>query len=97
MTSTDLVEDVETTLGLQLEDNARFLQQVGIDITRCQFTSKTEVNTDEFTETGRVIVTSGLGITEGFHSGVSSDNLILKGSATLQGWCTIITIILLTR
>ena len=37
------------------------------------------MDTDEFTESGGVIVTEGLGVTEGFHSRVSSDDLVLEG------------------
>ena len=49
----------------------------------------------QLTETGGVIVTGGLSVTEGLHSGVSSDDLILKGSATLECGCTVITAITL--
>ena len=84
MAGTDLVEDVEATLGLELEGDTRLLEQVGVDITRRKFTSGLEVNTDEFTETGGVIVTDGLGVTVGLHTGVGSDNLILKGTTTAE-------------
>ena len=47
------------------------------------------MNSDEFTETGRVIVSGGLGITEGFHSWIGSDDLIFKSTATLECWSII--------
>ena len=48
-TGTDLVENVETAFSFQLENNTRLLQQISIDITRGEFTSQTEVNSDKFT------------------------------------------------
>ena len=81
---TDLVEDVETTLGLELEGDTGLLEQIGVDITRGEFTSGLEVNTDEFTEARGVIVTDGLGVTVGLHTGVGSDDLILKGTTTAE-------------
>ena len=87
MAGTDLVEDVEAALGLELEGDTRLLEQVGINITRREFTSRLEVDTDEFTEAGGVIVTDGLGVTVCLHTGVGSDNLILKGTTTSELWC----------
>ena len=80
----NLVEDVETSFSLELENNSRLLEQVGVDITRGELASQTEVDSDELTESRRVVVTSCLGVTKSLHGGIGSDNLILKGSASLE-------------
>jgi len=80
---------VEASLGLELEDDSRLLEQVGIDVTRGEFASETEVDSDELTESRRVIVTSGFGVTERLHGGVGSDNLVLEGSTSLESWSVV--------
>lgn len=42
------------------------------------------MDTDEFTESGRVVVTCGLGVTEGLKHRIGLDDLLLK-SGTLLG------------
>jgi len=86
VTSEHLVENMEATFGLELEGNSRLFQKVSVDITGGELASDLEVNTDEFTESRRVIVTDGLGVTKSLHSWVSSDDLIFEGSATLERW-----------
>ena len=58
-----LVEDVVVTFASQLEGDTRFFEQVSLDITTREAARGTEVDTDEFTESGRVIVTKSFGIT----------------------------------
>lgn len=50
MTGTHLVEDMEATLGFKLESDTGFFKQVGIDITRSEFSSDLEVDSNKFTE-----------------------------------------------
>lgn len=58
----------------------------GFNISTSKFTSWSEMDTDEFTETGGVIVTDGLGVTEGFKNGIGLDDLIFKRSLVLLGF-----------
>merc|ERR1712142_458726 len=76
----ELVEDVVISLNLQLEGDTRLFQKVGLDIGGRDLGSGTEVNTDEFTEAGGVVVTDGLGITIGLKRRVGLDNLLFKGA-----------------
>merc|ERR1719210_1318021 len=69
-------------LTLQLEDDTGLLKQVGLDITRGQLTVGTEVDPNKLTESRGVIVPGGLSVTEGLHSGVGGNNLVLKGHLT---------------
>lgn len=62
-----------------------FYKLTGLDISTSQLSGVTEVNTDEFTETGGVIVTHGLGVTEGFQDGIGLDDLVLQGTLLLRG------------
>ena len=63
MSGTHLVENVETTLRLELEGDSRFLQKVRVNVTRGKHAMQVEVNSNEFTETGGVIVTNCFCIT----------------------------------
>jgi len=74
----NLVEDVVVSLTLELEGDTGLLEKVGLDITGTELTGWAEVNSDKLTESGRVIVTGGLGVTKGLHSWVSGDNLVFK-------------------
>ena len=55
----------DTDLGTLVGDSV-LLQQVTFDIGTGQFTGLREMATDEFTESGGVVVTGGLGVTESF-------------------------------
>merc|ERR1719516_486608 len=76
----ELVEDVVISLDLKLEGDTGLLQKVGLDIGGRDLGSGTEVNTDEFTEAGGVVVTDGLGVTIGLKRRVGLDNLLFKGA-----------------
>uniref|UniRef100_A0A2M4DMR2 Uncharacterized protein n=1 Tax=Anopheles darlingi TaxID=43151 RepID=A0A2M4DMR2_ANODA len=80
----ELVEDVVRALQRLLRDDTSLLQQVGLNIGTSQLTASGEVDTDELTETRRVIVTDGLGVTEGLKYGVSLDDLIFQGALLLS-------------
>merc|ERR1712042_108292 len=76
----DLVEDVVISLDLQLEGDTGLLQKVGLDIGGGDFGGGAEVDTDELTESGGVVVTDGLGVTVGLQGRVGLDNLLLEGT-----------------
>merc|ERR1719166_897383 len=72
-----LVEDMVGPLDLLLLSDTRLLQQVGDDVATGQLTRGGEMDTDELSETGRVIVPGGLGVTVGLQNGVGGHNLVL--------------------
>merc|ERR1711874_269196 len=74
-----LVEDVVGPLDLLLLSDTRLLEQVGHDVTTAELAAGGKVDTDEFTETGGVVVPRGLGVSVGLQDGVGSHNLVLKG------------------
>merc|ERR1719346_395707 len=78
-----LVEDMVGSLDLLLLSDTRLLQQVGDDVAAGQLTRGGKMDTDEFSETGRVVVPGGLGVTVGLKNGVGSHNLVLKGDLLL--------------
>ena len=49
------------------------------DITGCDTTLSIEMDTDEFTETGGIVVTDSFGITKSFQNGIGLDDLIFQG------------------
>merc|ERR1712213_12124 len=74
-----LVEDVVRPLDLLLLGDTGLLEQVGHDVTTAELAAGGEVDTDEFTETGGVVVPRGLSVSIGLQDGVGSHNLVLKG------------------
>merc|ERR1719204_909140 len=74
-----LVEDMVGPLDLLLLSDTGLLEQVGHDGTTAELAAGGEVDTDEFTETGGVVVPRGLGVSVGLQDGVGSHNLVLKG------------------
>merc|ERR1719348_2488421 len=76
----DLVEDVVISLDLELEGDTGLLQKVGLDIGGGDLAGGSEVDTDELTETGGVVVSDGLGVTVGLQGRVGLDNLLLEGT-----------------
>merc|ERR1712024_115189 len=78
-----LVEDVVRSLHLLLLSDTGLLQQVGHDIATSQLTGGGEMDTDKLSETGRVVVPGGLGVTVGLQDGVGGHNLVLKGDLLL--------------
>merc|ERR1712131_11169 len=71
-----LVEDVVISLDLKLEGDTGLLQKVSLDIGGSNLQVRSEVNTDELTESGRVVVTDGLGISVGLQGRIGLDNLL---------------------
>merc|ERR550532_63808 len=78
-----LVEDVVRSLHLLLLSDTGLLQQVGHDVATSQLSGGREMDTDELSETGRVVVPGGLGVTVGLQDGVGGHNLVLKGDLLL--------------
>merc|ERR550519_2229927 len=73
-----LVEDMVGSLHLLLLSDTGLLQQVGHDVTTGQLARGCEVDTDELSESGGVVVPGGLSITVGFQDGVGGHNLVFK-------------------
>merc|ERR1719422_2340231 len=66
-----------------LVSQTRLLQQVDNHVSSRQLTRGIEVDTDEFTKTGRVVISDSLGITPSLKDRVGGNNLLLKGSLSL--------------
>jgi hypothetical protein len=79
----ELVEDMVGAFNFLLLSDTGFLQKIGHDVTTSQLTSSVEVDTDELTETGGVVVPSSLGVAIGLENGVGGHNLVLKGNLLL--------------
>merc|ERR1712243_180277 len=79
----DVVEGVVASLQWLLVSQTRLLEQVDNHVSSRQFSRGVEVDTDEFTETGRVVISDSLGITPGLQDWVSGNNLVLKGGLSL--------------
>merc|ERR1719443_2193067 len=79
-----LVEDMVGSLNLLLLSNTRLLKQIGDNVATSQLTRGSEMDTDEFTKTRRVVISGGLGITIGLKNGVGGHNLVLKGDLLLR-------------
>merc|ERR1719270_2056557 len=80
----ELVKDVVGSLNLLLLSNTRLLKQIGDNVATSQLSRGSEMDTDEFTETRRVVISGGLGITVGLKNGVGGHNLVLKGYLLLR-------------
>jgi hypothetical protein len=80
--SEELVEDVEVTFAFSLVGNTRLLEQVGYNGSSGDLTRLSEGDLDEFTETRRVIVLGGLGVTKSFEKRISLDKLFLELTVT---------------
>jgi len=80
----ELVEDMVGSLNLLLLSNTRLLKKIGHNVATSKLTRGGEMDTDEFTETGGVVVSGGLGITIGLKNGVGGHNLVLKRDLLLR-------------
>merc|ERR1712212_292414 len=78
-----LVEDMVISLDLQLEGDTGLLQKVGLDIGGGDFGGGAEVDTDELTESGGVVVTDGLGVAISLQWRVGLNNLLLERTRVL--------------
>ena len=78
-----LVEDVVGPLDLLLLGDTGLLEQVGHDVTTTELSAGSEVDTDELTETGGVVVPRSLGVAIGLQDRVGGNNLVLQGDLLL--------------
>merc|ERR1719430_2020275 len=74
-----LVEDMVGPLNLLLLSDTGLLQEVGHNVTTTELAGCSEVDTDELSEPGGVVVPHSLGVTVGLKDGVGGHNLVLKG------------------
>merc|ERR1719297_730865 len=79
----DVVEGMVASLKRLLVSQTRLLQQVDNHVSSRQLSRGIEMDTDEFTKTGRVVISDSLGITPGLQDRVGGNNLLLKGSLSL--------------
>merc|ERR1711963_1127018 len=75
-----VVEGVVASLKRLLVGETRLLKKVDNHVSSRQLTRGIEMDTDELTKTGRVVISDSLGITPGLQDRVGGNNLILKGS-----------------
>jgi hypothetical protein len=80
----ELIEDMVRSLNTLLFSDTGFLQKVGHNVATSQFTGTVEVDTDELTETGGVVIPGSLGITVRLQNGIGGHNLVLKGNLLLN-------------
>merc|ERR1719450_636412 len=78
-----LVEDMVRSLHLLLLSDTGLLQQVGHDVATSQLSGGGEMDTDELSETGGVVIPGGLSVSVGLKDGVGGHNLVLKGNLLL--------------
>jgi hypothetical protein len=69
---------VVTTLKGLLVGQPRLLQKINDHVSSAKFSGMIEVNTDEFSKTGGVVIPDSFGITPDFKHRVGLDNLVLK-------------------
>merc|ERR1719376_2014365 len=79
----DVVESMVATLQRLLVGETGLLKQVDDHVSSRKLTSGVEVDTDELSEPGRVVVPHGLGVAPSLKDGVGLDNLVLKGGLAL--------------
>merc|ERR1711881_140125 len=78
-----VIESVVASLKGLLVSQSGFLQEIDNHVSSRQFSSLIEVNTDELSETGGVVIPDSLCITPGLKNRVSLHNLVLKGCFSL--------------
>ncbi|GMT09440.1 hypothetical protein PFISCL1PPCAC_737, partial [Pristionchus fissidentatus] len=80
----DLVEDVVASLSGRLTDDTRLLEKVLLNVSSGQLSSGREVSSDELSESGRVVVTDSLRVTESLEYGIGLNDLFLECSSLLS-------------
>merc|ERR1719193_412219 len=74
-----LVEDVVGPLHFLLLSDTGLLEQVGHDVATAKLSARGEVDSDELSKPGGVVVPGGLGVSVGLQDGVGGHNLVLQG------------------
>ena len=80
----ELVEDMVAPLNSLLLRDTGLLKQVGHDVTTGKLSGPGEVDTDELSEPGGVVVPRGLGVAVGLQDGVGGNDLVLKRDLLLH-------------
>merc|ERR1719495_454041 len=78
----EVVESVVASLKWLLVSQTRFFKQVHNHVSTRQFTRSVEVNSDELTKSGGVVISHSFSITPGLQYGIGLHNFVLKGSFT---------------
>ena len=84
-----LKEDVVATLVRLLVSDARFLEQVDVNVATGELSHVVEVDPDELAKPGRVVVPDGFGIAVRLEDRVGVNNPIFEVGFLLLGWFTI--------
>ena len=71
-------------LHLLLLSDTGLLQEVGDDVATTELSGGREVDSDELSEPGGVVVPRSLGVAVGLQDGVGGHNLVLKGDLLLS-------------
>merc|ERR1712012_791929 len=79
----DVVEGVVASLKRLLVSETRLLKQVDNHVSSRQLSRGVEVDTDELTESRRVVISDSLGVTPGLQDRVGGNNLLLKRGLSL--------------
>merc|ERR1719410_1762185 len=79
----DVVEGVVASLKGLLVSQTRLLKQVDNHVSSGQLTRLVEMDTDELSESGGVVIPHSLGVTPGLEHRVGGNDLILKGGLSL--------------
>merc|ERR1712073_284192 len=78
-----VVEGVVATLQRLLVSQTRLFKQIDNHVSSGQLSGGIEMDADELSETGGVVIPHSLGITPGLQNGVGGHDLVLKGSLSL--------------
>merc|ERR1719330_1553354 len=79
----DVVEGVVASLKRLLVSQTRLLKKIDDHVSSGQLSRSIEVDTDELSETGGVVIPHSLGVTPGLEHRVGGHNLVLKGGLSL--------------
>ena len=79
-----LVEDVVGSLHSLLLSDTRLFKQIGHNVASTELARGSEVDTDEFTKTGGVVIPGSLGISVGLQNGIGGHNLVFKRNLFLN-------------
>merc|ERR1719431_877492 len=79
----DVVEGMVASLKRLLVSQTRLLKQIDNHVSSGQLSRGVEMDTDELSESGGVVIPHSLGITPGLEHGVGCHNLVLKGGLSL--------------
>lgn len=73
-----MVEDVEVSLALLLVHHSALLQKIAFDRSSADVIAIAEMHLDPLSKARRVVVSHGLGVSEGFQNGIGLQNFLLQ-------------------